>query len=426
MAESEERDGTLEVDVGSAVAGGRCLARLEGKVVLVAGAIPGERVRVRITRDERRWAEAEVVSVTSPSPGRREPPCPHAADCGGCDLQHASREAQLAMKRDLVVDAFRRIGRLDVAAMLEGPRAGFEEFRSRNRIAVSYASIGLPGLKRRASHDVVPIRGCLQVPALFDDVILPWLRMQPPARRASVRFDARGTAVVLFETGDAAAPREARRLAKILRAAPRPDAIAGILVDGVPVAGGREMRYVVGDRELGADATSFFQGTSDGARELVETVAGLLGEDRRGLLLDVYAGVGLFASAVGRGFERVVAGETDPRAVRFLARNLHDAGIDGEARAERAEYTLAAVPRGDPETVILDPPRTGLSREARRSLVVRAPRRIVAVSCDVATGARDVGELVREGWRLARLAAVDLFPTTAHVETAALLLRDAA
>jgi tRNA/tmRNA/rRNA uracil-C5-methylase (TrmA/RlmC/RlmD family) len=125
----------------------------------------------------------------------------------------------------------------------------------------------------------------------------------------------------------------------------------------------------------------------------------------------------------GRGFEKIVAGEADARAVRYLARNLKRAGLPGEARAEQSSYTLFAAPRTDPETVIVDPPRVGMAKEVRRALVTRAPRRIVSVSCDVATGARDVGELMREGWELRRLRAVDLFPTTSHVEVVALLIR---
>lgn len=413
----------LEIDAGPAVAGGRCLARADGKVILVAGVLPGERVRARVTRDEKKWAEAEAVEILVAAAERREPPCPHAADCGGCDLQHASRAAQMAMKREIVLDAFRRIGRLDVATLLDGPEPLGDEFRTRNRIAVSYASIGAPGLKRRATHDVVPIDGCLQVPEAFDQTLLPWLRMQPPARRTSLRFATDGTVIVLFETGDRPNPRDAKRLAKILQASRRPDAVVGILVDGVPVLGRREMRYRVGEAELAADATSFFQGTGVGARALVRTAEEFLDGDRSGLFLDLYAGVGLFAATVGRGFDRVVAGESDGRAVRFLAQNLRDAGIDGEARAERAEYTLAAVPRADRETVLLDPPRIGMAKEVRRSLIVRAPRRILSVSCDPATGARDVAQLVQSGWNLRRLRALDLFPTTGHVETVALLIR---
>lgn len=413
----------LELEVTGAVAGGRCLARHEGKVILVGGALPGERVRARITQEQKRWAEAEAVEIVTANPGRRSPPCPHAADCGGCDFQHAERDVQLAMKRDIVLDAFRRIGGRDVAGLLEGPAAVGEEFRARNRIALSYATTGRPGLRRPSSHDVVAIDGCMQIAGEFDEVILPWLRLQPPCDRATVRISSAGAAVVLFETGERGGSREGRRLAKILRDVPRPESIVGILVDGVPVAGRRELEYVVAGRALRADATSFFQGTSEGARALVDTVNEFLGDDRRGQLLDVFAGVGLFAVLAGRGFEKIVAGEADARAVRYLARNLKKAGLPGEARAEQASYTLAAVPRTDPETVILDPPRTGMAKEVRRALIVRAPRRIVSVSCDVATGARDVGELVREGWQLQRLRAVDLFPTTSHVEVVALLVR---
>lgn len=413
----------FEIEVGGAVAGGRGLARHEGKIVLVAGALPGERVRVRVTRDEKRWAEADVVDVLTPHAGRRVAPCPHAADCGGCDFQHAAYDVQLGMKRDIVLDAFRRIGSLDVSALLEGPRAVGEEFRSRNRLSLSYASIGRPGLKRRASHDVVPIDGCLQMLAAFDETVLPWLRMQPPWHRATVRIDTRGSAVILFETGDPPISRDRKRLGKVAQQSERPASIIGILADGIPLAGERELRYVVKGRTLTADATSFFQGTAAGAAELVDTVAEFFDDDRTGQLLDVYAGVGLFAATLGHGFERVIAGEADPRAVRHLARNLKAAGVKGDARAERADFTIAAAPRHARETVILDPPRTGLGKETLRSLVVRAPRRIVSVSCDAATGARDVGALVRAGWRLERLRAIDLFPTTAHVETVTLLVR---
>lgn len=415
----------MEVETGPAVAGGRCLARSDGKVVLVAGALPGERVAVRVTRDEKKWSEAETVEVLQASPERRVPPCPHAAECGGCDLQHASRAAQLTMKRSIVLDAFRRIARLDVEPLLEGPEPLGDEFRTRNRIALSYASTGAPGLKRRASHDVVPIDGCLQVPASFDATLLPWLRLQPPVRRTSVRFATDGRVVVLFETGDGPNLRDRRRVTKILQASRHPDTVMGALVDGVPAFGRREVGYRVGEHVLEADATSFFQGTAAGASALVRTVREYLGDDRRGLLLDLYAGVGLFAVTLGRGFDRVVAGESDARAVRFLGQNLEAAGIEAQARAERAEFTLAAVPRAERETVVVDPPRVGMAKEARRGLIGRAPRRIVAVSCDPATGARDIAELVQAGWRLERLRALDLFPTTGHVETVALLLRGA-
>jgi tRNA/tmRNA/rRNA uracil-C5-methylase (TrmA/RlmC/RlmD family) len=419
----ETATGLLELEVGGAVAGGRCLARHGGKVVLVAGALPGERVRARLTREEKRFAEGEVVEVAAPSPGRRAAPCPHAAVCGGCDYQHADRDTQLAMKRQIVVDAFRRIGRLDVETMIEGPEAIGPEFGWRGRLRMSFDPAGRPGLLRRGSHDVVPIDDCLLMEAPFRETVLPWMRFLPPWRKAAVRIDTDGKAVLLFETGDPPNERDRRRFGSLSQAMERPPAILGLLADRVPIAGKRELRFRVRGRELRADATSFFQVNAAVTEHLVALVEERLGEER-GALLDLYSGVGLFAVCLGSGFAKVVAGEADARAARYLRRNLKRNGVRGEARAEPAEVTLRAVPREDAETVILDPPRAGLSPEARAALIERAPLRIVSVSCDPATGARDAGALVAAGWKLESLAAVDMFPVTAHVESVALLVRE--
>ena len=133
--------------------------------------------------------------------------------------------------------------------------------------------------------------------------------------------------------------------------------------------------------------------------------------------------MGLFSLCVGREFDRLIASDSDARAVRLLKKNLRLNRRLGEPRAEKAFATLRAVPKAEHETVLLDPPRTGLEKGARRQLIERAPDRIVSVSCDPATGARDIGALVQAGWRLDRLVALDLFPVTSHVETVALLVR---
>ncbi|GJM44676.1 MAG: 23S rRNA methyltransferase [Gemmatimonadota bacterium] len=416
----------FEVTAGTAVAGGRCLARHEGKVVLVSGALPGERVRVRVTKDEKRYAEAEVTEILEPNPRRREAPCAHAADCGGCDWQYAERDLQLEMKRGIVIDAFRRLGELDVQEQLEGPSEVGEEFRTRQRIRLSFDPAGRPGLLRRGTHDVVPIDGCLQMEASFDEVTLPWVRLLPPWKKVTVRHDDEGHVVLALESGKPANEKDRKRFGKITKKMERPPSVVGLLADAVPLAGERTLRFHVQGKVFRADATSFFQGSRPGTIELLDTVNEFLGDDRQGTLLDLYAGVGLFAVTMGKGFRQVVATEADARAVKHLKYNLKRHAVRAEARAESAEVTLAgkaAEGEAEAETVILDPPRIGLTREARRALVARSPRRIVSISCDPATGARDAGVLVRAGWKLERLRAIDLFPTTAHVETVALLVR---
>jgi 23S rRNA (uracil1939-C5)-methyltransferase len=417
----ETKQESVQVTVGTPVAGGRCLARVDGKVLLVAGSLPGETVRVRITRSEKSWAEGEVVEVVEAHPRRRDPPCPHASECGGCDFQHAERDLQLAMKRSIVLDAFSRIGRLDVGDLLEGPEAVGPEFGGRNRIRLSCDSLGRPGLRRRASHHVVPIDDCLLVQSELRDTILPWIRMLPPWKRATLRFDSAGDCFALFETGDPPVEKDRRRYGKITASSDRPDRVVGLLADRVPLGGRRDLRFRIRGFELRADATSFFQVNPAGTDELVHVVDEFLGSDRRGQLVDLYAGVGLFAVCFGREFDRVVAADADRRTARHLKHNLRRNGVRAETRAEPAEVTLRTTPGADPETVILDPPRIGLAKEVRAALIARRPRRIVSVSCDPATGARDVAALVQAGWELKRLVAIDMFPVTAHLETAALL-----
>ncbi len=413
----------IEVTAGRAVAGGRCIARRHGKVMLVAGALPGERVRVRIVREGRRHDEAEVEAVLEAHPRRREPPCPHAGECGGCDFQHAERELQLSMKRSIVVDAFRRVGRIDVEDLLEGPEACGEEFGSRNRLTLTFDARGCPGLLRRGSHDVVAIDHCMLMPPVFGEALLPWLRLLAGWRRAGVRLDSDGVAVALLESPDPFDEPEREALARAVAKTARPGWIRGVLADGLLVDGERELRFHLANRELVADAGVFFQVNLAAADELLRVVDAFLGDDREGTLLDLYAGVGLFATCLGSRFEHVLAVESERRAAKLLERNLRAHGIRGEALRGSAERALRGPASSSGETVIVDPPRSGLSRDARRLLAARRPRRVVSISCDPATGARDAGELARAGYRLERLAAVDLFPVTAHVETAALLVR---
>jgi 23S rRNA (uracil1939-C5)-methyltransferase len=249
--------------------------------------------------------------------------------------------------------------------------------------------------------------------------------MLPPWSRASARFDSEGKAVVLLESEEGSEGKEHRRLAKTTKETTRPSVVSGVLADGVPLGGRRELVHRVRGKELVTDAASFFQGSEEGAEELVRVTAEMLGSDRRGQLLDLYAGSGLFAVGVGDRFDRVVASDAEERAVRMLRRNLERHGIPGEARAEEAQVTLRKAPPASDETVIVDPPRTGMEKVVRKTLVERRPERIVAVSCDPATGARDAAELLEAGYRLERIAALDLFPVTAHVETVALLRREA-
>lgn len=418
---SSPEESPEEIDCIGAVPGGRMLARRDGKIVLVAGALPGERVRVRITKETKSVAEAEVVEVVRAHRGRRAPPCAHAADCGGCNFQYADRDAQVEAKRMIVLDAFRRIAKLDVESILEGPRPVVPEFGARTRIRLSFDPMGRPGLLKRNSHEAIPIEDCPLMVSSFGETVLPWIRLLPPWSKASVRFDSDRNAVLLLESKEGASDREKKRLAKVTKGMDRPDRVRGIVADGIPLGGSRDLAFRLRGMEFLVDAGSFFQGSVEGASELVRTVDALLGDDRDGQLLDVYSGAGLFSVCLGGRFQHVVGSDADEGSVRMLRKNFERNKIAGEARCEEAQVTLRRSKAFSKDTVIVDPPRTGMEKVVRQALLDRKADRLVAVSCDPATGARDVHELVQGGYRLQKLVALDLFPVTAHVETVALL-----
>jgi 23S rRNA (uracil1939-C5)-methyltransferase len=189
--EKSEDSGTLEVTIEKLVTGGDGLARHEGQAVFVPLTAPGDRVRVRVKERRKGFFRATLEEILEPGPGRQDPPCPHYGQCGGCDIQHLAPEHQRQSKAAIVADCFQRLGKLDVSELLTGPDARVD-LGYRNRIRVFSNPVNHYGLMRRGTHEVVPLEGCLLMPDTFNQDILPWLRMLPPAEHIVVRMDGRG------------------------------------------------------------------------------------------------------------------------------------------------------------------------------------------------------------------------------------------
>ena len=401
------------------VAGGVALARRpEGAVVLVDGAFPDERVRVRVTSTAKGVDRAEVVEVLDASPGRRAPHCAHVADgCGGCDLALLDPTRQRDAKLEMVRDALRRLGRVAEPPVRSGPVLTERAFRTTMRMAVT---AGRAGLRELASHDVVPIDHCVVAHPSLDELV------------AVGRFGA--AQEVVLRVGAATG----ERLALV-----RPSAADVVLPDDVVVvgtdelAGGRRawIHEEVAGRRWRISAESFFQTRPDGAAALVgvvrEMTAALLagGADaHRGgppTLVDAYCGVGLFSGALlepgeaGRpGSWRSVAVERNRSSVADARHNL--AGLPARVVGSTVERFRA--PRAD--LVVADPARAGLGTRGVEVLAGTGAERVVLVSCDVASAGRDVALLARHGYRLVEAVVVDLFPHTHHVEVVSRLDRE--
>ena len=370
----------LEIDaVGS---DGDGIGRAEGKAVFVAGAVPGDVVRVAIVTSKKRFARGRLVAVESPSPDRVAMPCRHAEECGGCTWQMVPRPVQATWKEAAVTAALARIGRLDDVDIRPIETPG-PDFGYRNRLDLHPSPAG-PGFHRAGSHDLVVIAECLLagpgIAALLDEVMGRSTESELTLR-AGLRT---GEAVIIGEGH--AAPNEA------------------VITEVV-----RGVRFQISGR-------AFFQPNTDGADTLVRLVAEAAGAGAT--LVDVFAGVGLFAATVGEGFGEVVAIEASRNAVSDLRRNVPGARI-------LAMPALVGLRKlgATPDVVVVDPPRVGLGSETVTALTETNAAVLVSVSCDAATFARDARMLVDAGYRLEWVQPVDQFPQTSHIETVARFVR---
>jgi 23S rRNA (uracil1939-C5)-methyltransferase len=410
---------TLPLVIEKPAVGGRMIARVDGQVVLVSGAIPGERVLARVERVSRRVAYAETVAVEEPSPDRR------AVDgdplCGGALYSHIAYERQLAIKSAVIADALARIGRISAPAplaVMPSPELGY---RMRARVHVRGRQIGF---FREATHDICDVATTRQLlPATCD--VLNHLH----AALQSLGADA-VRELELTENADASHRAVAVELAADIdrRAIERLAATEG-LTGFVSPFGVHGQPYVVDTLQpngavvsLRRHVLAFFQGNRYLLRAFVGRVLALVPADRP--LVDLYAGVGLFAvtAAVTHGMP-VTAVEGERYAATDLAANAAGHGVRVVHESVEA-FTAAAAP-DQRATIIVDPPRSGMSREALDGAVRLTPGRIVYVSCDVATLARDARRLLDAGYSVTGADAFDLFPNTPHVETIVLFDRSA-
>ncbi|MCP4572899.1 MAG: class I SAM-dependent RNA methyltransferase [bacterium] len=416
--------------------GGAGLARHEGQAVFVPLTAPGDQVRVRITKAKKGFAEAELLEILEPGPGRTEPPCGHYGDCGGCDLQHLAPAEQRLAKAAIVADCFQRLGKLDVTDLLAGPEPTGGDLGHRNRIRLFASPMGPYGLMRRGTHDVVPLDTCPVMPERFNADILPWLRMLPPVEQVTVRLD-RGGNWLLSVFGP---PARLRLLKKILAGLPEDGPPApgcvGILFNNLPLWGRDYLVHEVAGHKFRVSARSFFQGNFAVTEEAVATIRSWLEEVRDAgrlgpLLGDIFCGVGLFSLALAHMFGEVVAIDADSHAVRDAENNVkRDPAARGKVTIHKGSAAqvlgnenLGAPGRWREACCVVDPPRAGLGKDGATVLLARAPRQILFMSCDPATLARDTAACIAAGYELKKLRVLDMFPQTSHIETLALLER---
>jgi tRNA/tmRNA/rRNA uracil-C5-methylase (TrmA/RlmC/RlmD family) len=419
----------IELDVDKPAAGGRMLGRHEGQVVLAWGAVPGERIRARVERTGKGVLYAETVDVLRASPDRR----PVSADwrCGGNVFSHIEYGRQLQLKSEIIQDAFRRIARVplpDAPPVTGSPEAGY---RMRARLHVDRGRLGF---YREGTHQLCdPAATAQLLPSTSAwiaraEEILQRDRLTGIAGvevAENVAGDLRACHLELHGGTDVA-PFAALGEGLVGLSAQRADRADGEVLAGTPV-----ITDVLSVRDgdssatvtLRRDVRAFFQGNRFLLEALVRHVVGLV--PAAAGVVDLYAGVGLFGLAVAAaGAPDVTLIEGDPISASDLKGNAEPFAGARVLRRSVEAYLAAADRLASAATFILDPPRTGLSKEALAGIIRVRPATIVYVSCDVATLARDTRALLDAGYTLGALRAFDLFPNTAHVETVASFERE--
>jgi 23S rRNA (uracil1939-C5)-methyltransferase len=380
----------VELTIDELAAGGDGVGRTDdGRVVFVPFTAPGDRVRVRIEREYSRHARAHVEELLEAGPQRTDPPCPVFGSCGGCSWQHIEYAAQLEAKARIVADAFARIAGTQAPRPVGiTPSPAEYGYRSRARVLVEGGRVGF---RRRRSHAVCATRRCpILAPPLQQQ--LAELAEAPPVEDGEWEF--------LYADGAA-------------RAGP------------LPAAEGHRMDLVVAGERVGISPGVFAQSNSLLFDALAGAVLKAAGDGE--LAFDLFAGSGFFTLALARRYSRIVALESDPAAVGDLEANLQRAGLTNvviepmplEDAVERDRFRGLL-----PEVVVVDPPRSGLPPGSADALVDIGPRRIVYLSCDPATQARDAATLFACGYSLDSLEAFDLFPQTPHVESLAVFTNE--
>ena len=408
----------LELDTGAAAAGGACVARApDGRVVFVRHAVPGERVRARVTSATTSFLRADALEVLVASPDRVAPPCPHAGPglCGGCDWQHVSLPRQRALKAGLVAEQLRRTARIDREVVVEEVPGAADGLGWRTRVTFAVSHDGRPGLRRHRSHDLQQVDRCLIAAPGVEQVGAERLRWHAAA----------SVEVATTATGD-------QRVVDVVRGGrgrPRvPDVDAGVVVDGLPQRVPHGLRHEVLGRHYEVAAGGFWQVHVGAATALAAAVLSALDAQPGEAVVDLYAGVGLFAAlladAVGPGGS-VLAVEADARACADAARNTAGSPHVRIRTAEVEPGLLARLaspgPGGQasPDLVVLDPPRAGAGLAVTAALAALRPRRLAYVSCEPASFARDARVLLDAGWTMPSLRALDCYPMTEHVELVA-------
>jgi len=440
----------IELDINNFASGGDGVGRWEGRAVFVPGALPGERVKIKVTRVKKSFARGKLEEVLVPSAARIDPQCRNFAACGGCSLQHLEYEAQLAYKRQIVSDALARIGK--ITGVPVKPVVGMKcpwHYRNKVHLQVGGKKRNLVlGFFAPGSHRVASLAGCCRlVNRQLNEVVLKlqellnrfgtepyhWREKRGLLRHLILRVgESTGEVMAVLVTAPGKWPAGSELARELMNLCPQVVSVIRNINDKpIKVILGRKNIVLAGrefitDRLVGLNfrlsANSFYQVNSTQAARLYRVAreyAGLTGIET---VVDAYCGIGTVALYLAGGAARVLGMEVIPEAVCDARENARLNGIkNAEFKTGAVEKLLPHLAREGfrPDVVVLDPPRAGCKKEVLVAISCMRVPRVVYISCSPATLARDLGRMAAMGYGVTEVQPVDMFPWTGHVEAVA-------
>ena len=436
----------IEVEICDLNNDGEGIGRADAFIWFIKDTVPGDIVRASVMKVKKSYGYARLVEIISPGPDRVVPPCPVARPCGGCTLQAMSYKAQLAWKRSKVLGNLRRIGGFDDTelALAEDIIGMAEPWRYRGKaiypIGRDKKGHVVTGFYAGHTHDIIPVEDCIIAPAEYAGILRTVRRYYDDSMRHILIRKGYATGQIMVcivsRTGRL---RYERELAARLHA---DTVLVNINPDDTNVILGSKERVIkgagyiedcIGDLRFRISARSFFQVNPIQVSRLYDTAveyAALTGDET---VWDLYCGIGTITLSMARRARHVYGVEIVEQAIIDARANAVLNGIDnvtfftGKAEevlpTEQARLAQEGSAGAHPDVIVVDPPRKGCDSACLDTILSMAPSRVVYVSCDSATLARDLRILCDGGYRLTRLRPVDMFPQTGHVETCVLLTR---
>jgi len=403
-----------EVTLTTLTYGGDAMGRLpDSRAVFVPFGLPGERVRVRLTEEKKNFARGEIVEILESAPDRISANCRHFGECGGCHYQNLPYEKQLQAKTDILIDQFKRIGKIGnppVLSMVACP----EPWNYRNHVQFHLTEEGKVGYIRSSGESILEISEC-HLPELSINDLWHQLEFEPETNVERVSLRA-GSEIDLMLVLESATPEP-----------PELEIEAGISVthvyaeNTVVLAGSDHIIMRVLDRDFKVSAASFFQVNNVMAGKMVEYLLAQLPISQSATILDIYCGVGLFSAFLAPKCGRVIGIESSESSCDDFTFNL-DEFDNVELYEGEAEDVIPHL-EVESDIVLVDPPRAGLDKIVVDGILKLNPSLIAYVSCDPSTLARDAARLINGGYTLKEVTPFDLFPQTYHIESISIFER---